>query len=216
VPCCASEVIKSREWSSQLRVLHTVHRSIVHFLFVLSLSTLSRSELRPGVEAYCNAWPYTYSGIPAKQQLELSLRADARSIGSFEVSWSGFLLFTRNYVSHRTRTLKEPIKLKSLPTSSRGPASLAWHASILPSCMLRVAAEVSNEHALPAPCLRPACAPPASRSSTACEECDHDSLDPTRLIDLFKKEKRIRTVGIRRKDTGRFRDELVSTASEEA
>jgi hypothetical protein len=106
----------------------------------------------------CNAWPYTYSGISAKQQLELSLRADARSIGSFEVSWSGFLLFTRNYVSHRTRTRKEPIKLKSLPTSSRGPASLAWHASILPSCMLRVAAELSNERALPAPCQRPACA----------------------------------------------------------
>ena len=103
---------------------------------------------------------YTYSGVPAKQQPELSLRADARSIGSFEVSWSGFLLFTPNYVtsSHWTRTRKEPIKLKSLPTSSRGPASLAWHASILPSCMLRVAAEVSNERALPAPCRRPACA----------------------------------------------------------
>jgi len=72
-----------------------------------------------------NAWLYTHSGIPAKQQLELSLRTDARSTSSFEVSWSGFLLFTRNYVSHRTRTRKEPIKLKCLPTSLRGPASLA-------------------------------------------------------------------------------------------
>jgi hypothetical protein len=54
----------------------------------------------------------------------------------------------------RTRKRKEPIKLKRLPTSSRGLASLAWHASILPSCMSRVAAEVSNERALPAPRLR--------------------------------------------------------------
>jgi hypothetical protein len=65
-------------------------------------------------------------------------------------------------------------------------------------------------------CQRLACAPPAPRSSTACEECDHDSLDPTRLIDLFRKEELNRTVGIRRKDTGSFRDELVSTASDEA
>jgi hypothetical protein len=67
-----------------------------------------------------------------------------------------------------------------------------------------------------APCQRLDSAPPAPRSSTACEECDHDSLDPTRLIDLFKNERRIRTVGIRRQDPGRFRNELVSTASEEA
>jgi hypothetical protein len=63
-----------------------------------------------------------------------------------------------------------------------------------------------------APCQRP----PAPRSSTAREECDHDSLDPTRLIDLSIKEEGTRTVSTRRKDLGRFRDALVSTAYEEA
>ena len=37
-------------------------------------------------------------------------------------------------------------------------------------------------------CQRLVSAPPAPRSSTALEECDHDSLDPTTLIDLFKKK----------------------------
>jgi hypothetical protein len=38
----------------------------------------------------------------------------------------------------------------------------------------------------------------------------------TRLIALLRKEEFTRTVSIRRKDPGRFRDEPISTAFEEA